>query len=366
MGGLLLNRFRKGLLFQLALYVSLNLSAADFQVNGVAYKIISVQDRTCIVTSPGDYQTVSTTIQFGGSSTVHRRPNRNLYSGHVVIPQNPEYKGRTLTVVGIDNCAFYMCENLYSVTIPPTVEYIGDLAFYECTNLLNIYGDINASIGTAAFAGCRSLCNSNLKRCGFISHQAFLECSTLSIVSVPGMVSKIGEEAFAKCGRLSKVEFKEGQSDLALYMDVFKDSPIDNMYIGRNLSYFSNSEYRKPFDQIVHLTIGNNVTSINKGITLYNVSGFGFDRLLNELCEAYKSVLDLSDLKTVVLGRSLSKVPAFEIAKLESISCRAQTPPEVDGKFSYYVILNSILYVPKGAKDAYKAVAPWKDFVIKE
>ena len=349
MGGIIIDRIRKWLLFQLAFYVSLNLQAADFHVDGVSYKIISIQDRTCIVTSPKEYMLIE-----------------NLYSGHVEIPQNPEYKGRTLTVVGIDDYAFYKCENLYSVKIPPTVEHIGDWSFLECTNLSHIYGDINASIGIGAFAGCRSLCDFNLKRCDFISNQAFLECSALSVISIPGMVSKIGEEAFAKCGRLSKVEFKDGQSDLSLYMDVFKDSPIDNMYIGRNLYYFSNSKYRRPFDQIVHLTIGNNVTSINKGISLYDVSGYGFEQLLNELSEAYKSVLDLSDLKTIVFGRSFSKVPAFEDAKLESITCCAQTPPRVDGKFSNYVILNTILYVPKDSKEAYKSVAPWKDFVIKE
>ena len=350
MSEIIINRIRKWLLFQLILYISLNLQAADFKVNGVAYKITSIQDRTCIVTSPNEDYIVA-----------------NLYSGHVVIPQNPEYKGRTLTVVGIDNYAFYKCENLYSVTIPPTVVYIGESSFLECKNLSHIYGDINASIGTAAFAGCKSLCDINLKQCDFISNQAFLRCSTLSVISIPGMVSKIGEEAFAKCGRLSKVEFKDGQSDLSLYMDVFKDSPIENMYIGRNLSYFSNSKYRQPFDQIVHLIIGNNVTSLNKGISLYDVTDYGAEQLMNELSEAYKSVLDLSDLKTVVFGRSLSRVPAFEEAKLESITCCAQTPPKIDGKFSYYVMLNSVLYVPKGSKEAYKSVAPWKDFwTIKE
>ena len=339
--------------------------AYDFKVDGIYYNITSVKDRTCIVTTPGDLKTVSTTIQFGGSTSVLRLPNENLYSGNIVIPQNPEYKGRILTVVGIDCCAFYSCKNLLSITIPPTVKYIADAAFADCTSLTAIYGDINATIGTSAFAGCKSLCDFNLKRCDFISHKAFQGCSSLTVISIPEMVSKIGEEAFAKCGRLSKVEFKDGQSDLSLYMDVFKDSPIDNMYIGRNLSYFTNSENRTPFDQITHLTIGDSVTSINNGISPYNVSGYGFKQLLEELSEAYKSVIDLSDLKTVVFGSLLSKVPAFKTAKLESITCRALTPPEVDGKFSYSIILNSILNVPKGAQEKYKAVAPWKDFVIK-
>ena len=218
---------RSFLLF-LFCYASFSLNAADFIIDGIAYNIASPTENTCIVTSPGKYQTVAWTVQFGGSTTEHKRPNMNLYSGRIIIPQNPEYKGRKLTVVGIDNCAFYVCENLLSVTIPPTVQYIGAMAFYGCSNLTNIYGDINASIGSAAFAGCKSLRNFMLKRCDFISHQAFLECSSLTVLSIPSMVSRIGEETFAKCGRFSKVVFKDGQSDLSLYMDVFKDSPIDN------------------------------------------------------------------------------------------------------------------------------------------
>lgn len=356
------------LIIAIAISFSVTSYAADFQVGGISYKIKSLQDQTCIVTSPGEYETVATTLQFGGGSISHRRPNKNLYSGNIIIPQNPEYKGRKLTVVGIDNCAFYMCEDLISISIPSSVEYIGDLAFYECENLVKINGDIYASIGSAAFYGCKSLSKINLKKCEFISHQAFQYCSNLTEVLIPGMTKRIGEEAFAACGNLSNVKFLDGSSSITLYMDVFDGSPITNLYLGRNIAFYSNSAHRKPFDNIVHLIIGDSVSSLNEGITLYNVSGFGFgfDQLLNELEEAYKSVFDLSELKTIEIGKSLKKTPAFEVAKLQRITCHSQYPPSVDGNFSYYIILNASLFVPSGAANAYRAVTPWKDFAIKE
>ena len=68
----------KKLLFILALLMPMAASAYDFMVDGVAYKILSTTDLTCVVTEgcvPDD--------------------------GKLVIPATVDYKNRTLTVVGI-------------------------------------------------------------------------------------------------------------------------------------------------------------------------------------------------------------------------------------------------------------------------
>ena len=349
-----INRYCKEIVTIIALCVSISLQAADFKVGGISYNIKSVQERTCIVTTPEDY---------------NGRPYPNLYSGNIVIPKNPEYKGKTLTVVGIDDCAFFMCENLLSVSIPSTVEFIGKEAFYGCKKLSRVQGTINAIIGSEAFSECESLTSISLDQCKYISDFAFYGCSCLREISIPNTVTMIGEGAFFHCGKLTKVIFKDGESVLSLNMDVFEGCPIEDLYIGRTLDYLSNSSSHKPFKQVAHITIGDSVTSIYDGVSLYDVHGSNLEqlnRLSNELYESYKYALDVPGLKTVVLGKSLTKAPAFEAAKLERITCRSTTPPDVIGKLSYYVILNSPLYVPQGAKEAYKRVAPWKDFVIKE
>ena len=322
-------------------FFSSNLIAADFNVDGIAYNIISIQDKTCVVAS----HEVAYYDAKGAAAEVRTR----LYKGHIEVPQNPEYKGRKLTVVGVDNRAFANCEELLSVTLPPTVKTIGTEAFYNCKKLINLYGDFSADIGYSAFGGCCSLQEISFIKDGTFAEMVFADCVSLKSITFQDKETKIMSSAFAGCRQLSKVTIEEGQSRIFVNDKAFKDSVIDSLYIGRNLK---NMNYSGTFGIIKHLVFGDSVTEVemNEG-----------DKYNHE-----RHVYDVEGLETVVFGKLISKVPAFQEAKLESITCRACDPPKVEGKFSNYVLLNTILYVPKGAKEAYENVSPWRNFIIKE
>lgn len=85
--------------------------ALDIYVDGIAYNIISEENRTVGVTD-NDY---------------------DPYKGHIVIPAKVIYKGLTYSVTSIGNEAFYNCYKLTSVEIPNSVTSIGDEAFRFCT-----------------------------------------------------------------------------------------------------------------------------------------------------------------------------------------------------------------------------------------
>lgn len=59
-------------------------------------------------------------------------------SGDIVIPETVEDDGVQYTVVRVESGAFYGCENISSVSVPESVNYIGDSAFYNCTSLSSI------------------------------------------------------------------------------------------------------------------------------------------------------------------------------------------------------------------------------------
>lgn len=351
-------------------------NAYDFEVDGIYYNIQSIENRTCVVTSP-KLNTLGRAASNSGSYTI-RRPDPNLYSGKVIIPQNPEYKGRQLTVVGIEDYAFYMCSDLLSVSLPPTVVTIGEQAFYGCKNLVSIEGVVNATIGIGAFAGCKSLKSIRLGKCPSISPQAFDGCTSLDRIQIPPTVKSIGEEAFANCGQISKVEFENGSSTLSIKKSAFKGSPIIDLFIGRNLTYWASysTVFYPPFEGIVNLSIGDDVTSFYKDVKTgssrdngrYRDSRTGeivhSDDIIRGLCESFKSVYDIEGLRTIVLGKAVTRIPNFENAKLERITIHSSTPPIVDGTFSFYSIINAVLIVPNGAINAYKQISPWKDFDI--
>ena len=81
-----------------------------------------------------------------------------LYCGDVVIPDSVTYEGTTFAVTGIEGNAFDGCFELTSITIPNTVESIGEQAFQGCTGLTSVtIGSGVTNIGTKAFNYCNAL-----------------------------------------------------------------------------------------------------------------------------------------------------------------------------------------------------------------
>ena len=81
--------------------------------------------------------------------------------------------------------------------------------------------------------------------------------------------------------------------------------------------------------------------------------------------------MDRKQLKTLVIGSSLTKVmdfskdPFYTVEygnqTLEFIKIKGNTPPKAEG-FSNYNFINTILYVPQGAKAIYESTEIWKNF----
>lgn len=136
----------------------------DFSIGGVYYNKTS--DNTVEVTFEYDYY--------------------HSYRGDVVIPREVQYDGVTYTVTRIGEFAFYDCDDLESVQVPPTVTSIGDQAFYGTERLKAL----------------------ELPTCGLesIEDHAFEGCLLESFV-VPNSVKTIGSGAFQRSRSLKHVTF---------------------------------------------------------------------------------------------------------------------------------------------------------------
>ncbi len=207
----------KQLLITIAvLLCSTTMYAYDFEVDGIYYNIISTTDLTVKVTN-GD----------------------NKYSGEIIIPSTITYLSRTLKIVAIGDEAFYYCDSLANIIIPSTV----------------------TSIGESAFNGCRSLTN----------------------ITIPNSVTTIEDYAFNGCTSLTDLCIEDSEIPLSLgynqkghyyygyYINgegLFIDCPLEELYLGRNLSYETEEDYGySPFynkTTLTSVTIGNNVTNIGQ------------------------------------------------------------------------------------------------------
>ena len=128
----------------------------------------------------------------------------------VVIPANA-------TTIG--NSAFEQCASLISIDIPANVETIGTAVFWGCSSLTSI--EIPASVETikaSAFKGCSSLATvtfengSQLKTIegGYPSSGTFADCTALTSIEIPASVETIEAAAFCNSSSLATVTFEKG------------------------------------------------------------------------------------------------------------------------------------------------------------
>ena len=98
-------------------------------------------------------------------------------------------EGSKLTAIG-DN-AFDCCEALKSITIPASVETIGQYCFGWCSALESVTYEEGSEL-TA------------------IEGHAFHGCSALNSITIPASVGTIGESCFASCFALESVTYEDG------------------------------------------------------------------------------------------------------------------------------------------------------------
>ena len=170
----------------------------------------------------------------------------NLYLNEVLLQELIIPEG----VTEISSFAFSFFKTLKSITIPSTVESIGDDAFYNCTGLTEIvFNAVNAEIlsngGTFFNAGSNSegidvvfgetvvtipdylffsaIYPPNIKNVKIgsnvtsIGQYAFSDCSGLTEISIPNSVTSIGESAFSGCSSLTSIDIPNSVTNIGDY-----------------------------------------------------------------------------------------------------------------------------------------------------
>ncbi|MDO4544020.1 MAG: leucine-rich repeat protein [Clostridia bacterium] len=180
------------------------------------------------------------TDAFYGTAWYKAQGDGVVYAGNIAytwkgtMPANTAVAIRQGTKI-ISDGAFRSQTNLTSVTIPDSVEHMGEEAFYRCSALLRIsFGAkvdhvgrnalsetawYNAQpdgliyVGNAAYAwkgnmpnGTTQVLKNGTKS---ITAYAFSECTSLTEIVIPDSVVAIGERAFTRCSSLRSVEISD-------------------------------------------------------------------------------------------------------------------------------------------------------------
>lgn len=237
----------KGLLLTLLLVCVGNVSAHDFEVDGIYYKITNTYFRTVAVTYSGSY--------YGAVE--------NEYSGNVIIPESIIYNSVNYSVTSIGDYAFYGCSGLTNITIPNSVTSIGEDAFYG-TAWYNNQSDGVVYAGNVLYKykGIMPENTSITIKEGTlgITCKAFSGQSNLIDIDIPNSVIIIGEDAFSATG------WYYNQPSGPLYLNDWlvgcKGNSIGDFKIKDGIKKIARRAlYNK---EIKNITIPNSIVRINK------------------------------------------------------------------------------------------------------
>lgn len=189
-----------------------------------------------------------------------------------------------------------------------------------------IFGDNVTVIGDAMFLGFSKLKTLNLpNNLVSIGRQAFYGCEGLTSLSIPNNVTSIGQQAFDLCKGIKKLFIEDGLEKITFLSEqnqlnnAFANSPIEEIYLGRNIDYSNMSPFFA-MEPLKILTIGNTVTTFK-------------DRLFAG-CSNLKDVYSYTETVPSV-GQSVFTESNLSLATL---------------------------YVPYSLYDMYKIVYPWSKF----
>jgi len=234
-----------------------------------------------------------------------------------------------------------------------------------------------------------------------ISSEAFYQCSDLTTLTIPASIYAIKNNAFGMCYSLTKLIIEDSETPLTMgyrsgsgsFHELFNGSPINSIYLGRNLNYTANpnSGYYGPFSHlpIKDIYISDYVTvlptyifsycnhcieSIRFSPNLVEIGAGAFNQSLNmskieipNLVTIIKSnaFYGNSSIREIILGGRLTKLETYAFSQCENISvvyCHTVTPPPASGAANIDYIANARLRVPAESVEAYKSDTWWKYF----
>ncbi len=195
-------------------------------------------------------------------------------SSDVVIPETITYGDETYRVTKIGGLAFYQKTAITSITIPPSISFIGNLAFGYCLGLKAVYiSDIDAwcriifESSPLAYAQHLYLNGDEVIKVVIpndvtnISPYSFAGCYSLETIVLHDKVVEIGKGAFSNCKNLKTIELPDGL--VKIEDEVFANSGITSIVLPNSITTIGDGIFRDCIS-LSSVQLSDNVTKIGK------------------------------------------------------------------------------------------------------
>ena len=169
-------------------------------------------------------------------------------------------KGATV----VPNGLFAYNEGIESITLPNTIEKIGDAAFMGCKNLSQI--KISSGIKTIENSAFRQTAIEEIVLPDTVTSVGtwmFEGCNNLSSVKLPNKTSEITEHMFENCGELKTVTIPDTVT--AIRESAFENSGLEEITLSKNVNQIDNYAFYNNV-KLKKIEFGGNETSIGRGV----------------------------------------------------------------------------------------------------
>ena len=177
------------------------------------------------------------------------------YYGKIIIPETVSVEGNTYDVKYIGSGAFEYCNELTSITLPSSLEGIGEWAFSGCMVLARV--DLPQGIKT-------------------IGAQAFYSCGSFMELTLPNSLEYIGDCAFAGCIYLSSI-YSEINDPFIIFENTFDFREDQTLYVPiGTINDYKSTNYWWRFANIEEdelLTIDNAAIDYEGKDVIYDIQG---------------------------------------------------------------------------------------------
>lgn len=302
---------------------------------------------------------------FGNSNLTSLYIGRNIdYETVEAKGYSPFYKQQFLTDIRFSQAGtvtyckdylLYKVNNCESLILPESLTFIGNWTFRGMSKLGRIViPNAVTTIGEYTFADDSALESAKLSTsCAWLQQGLFSECGKLQAITIPTVVTKMDTQMFTNCKSLFTATFEDGTDLIEMgygasnkEYGLFRDCPIENLYLGRWLSYSTkdnsgnDTPNRAPFCHIPtlnNLTIGKNVGVIDKFMFSYCTGledVFLPDNITSVGMWGFRGC---TSLKSVRLGQNLSQIADYgfsECSSLDNVVFPASMTSVADNSFS--------------------------------
>ena len=270
-----------------------------------------------------------------------------------------------VNITALPTQAFYNSKNVEHLILPNTLITIGEEMFYQ-SDLRSVVIPTNVTtVGYSAFKRCSSLTTvtfekeSQLKTIGGdYYYGAFSDCTALTSIEIPASVETIGNTAFSDCSSLATVTFEKGSRLKTIGNNAYyRCTSLTSIEIPASVETIEATAFKR----CSKLT----TVTFEKGSQLKIIGG-GFDTNVGYRY-IYGAFSELKNLMTVDMSACtqveiIEECAFYNDPELRLFKVSTETPPTCENNAFVGINPYSVLKVPSGCANAYKAATGWKNF----